>query len=278
MEVPMLKNIKLFCLAAGLVFLVMAFFPRDHKTLETAPAEISPETIRSVLKKKPSIVLDVIRDNPLELQKIIVAGQKKAYEETIANIRKEELENPKAPVIGRHLQPMPGSVEDAPITIVVYSSFQCPNCAQAAKTIDKLIEKYPNKLKVYYKHSTGSSNLAFQQALAFEATLLQSSAKAWLLHDYMFDNLATIRADGLAAIFPFAKQIKIDMDKLSNDMSSQIVLDRLRSDLEENQHFNIQYTPTVIINGISVIGSRPLKEYTDVIDHALKTQGEKGNG
>ena len=234
---------------------------------------ITAESIRIVLKEDPRIVLDVIRDNPLELQKVILAGQKKAYEETIGKIRSDELKSPKSPVIGQHLQPLPEFTQNAPVTIVVYSNFQCPNCAQAIKTVEKLMKKYPGKLKVYYKHTTGNSNLAFQQALAFEATLIQSPAKAWLLHDYMYENMAVIRTDGLAAIFPFAKEIKIDLKRYSQDMSSQVVLDRLRSDHEENLLFKIKYTPTIMINGISVIGTQPLKEYTDLIDSALKTKG-----
>jgi len=234
---------------------------------------ITADSIRTILKEDPKIVLDVIRNNPLELQKILVAGQKKAYEETIGKIRADELKSPKSPVIGKHLQPLPGSTQNAPVTIVIYSNFQCPNCAQATKTVEKLMKVYPGKLKVYYKHTTGSSNLAFQQALAFEATLKQSPAKAWLLHDYMYENMATIRADGLSAILPFAQKIKIDLNQYSQDMSSQVVLDRLRSDHEENLLFKIKYTPTVMINGISVIGTQPLKEYTDVIDSALKAEG-----
>ena len=259
------------CILLSLCFSYI--FTNRHDVSDPVPGigtEDSTRELRKVLRQHPEIVLDVIRDNPLELQKIIVAGQRKAYQESIAKIRNEELKNPKSPAIGKSLKPMPGSDPDAPVTVVIYSSFQCPNCAQAAATVDELMKLYPGKLKVYYKHSTGASNLAFQQALAFESTLLQSPEKAWSLHNYMFENMATIRADGLSAVLPYAKKIGIDMKQFSRDMNHQVVLDRLRTDMEENQSFGIQYTPTVMINGISVIGTRPLKEYTDVIDHALK--------
>ena len=41
---------------------------------------------------------------------------------------------------------------EAPVTIVEFSDFQCPYCARGASTMDQLLEKYPNDVKLVFKH------------------------------------------------------------------------------------------------------------------------------
>ncbi len=38
------------------------------------------------------------------------------------------------------------------MTIVEFSDFQCPYCSKGAKTVEQIIEKYPNDVKFVFKH------------------------------------------------------------------------------------------------------------------------------
>ncbi len=227
----------------------------------------NPEVILNVIKNNPQTVLDVV-------QKTQKANQEKAIELIRAQKRTEDINNPKQPEILEGRPMKPGSNLNAPVSIVVYSSFQCPKCAEGSEIIDNLMAKYPGKLKVYFKHLTGDT-LAFQQALLFEATAAQDPKKAWLLHDYMFENMLTIKSGGFDFILQYAKEIGLDFDQLPKDMYSQTIRDGIRSDLEEGKKFGIQGTPTFFINGISITGARQIDEFFNLIDSALTRSSKK---
>ncbi|MCP3945003.1 MAG: thioredoxin domain-containing protein [Desulfobacteraceae bacterium] len=145
------KLICFFTLAGTAAFMIVLITPIIANML-----------IKKTIQENPNIVLDIIKKDA-----------QKTFEESIVKKRIEELKNPKHPSIldGRTIKP--GSNPDAPVTIVVYSSFQCPKCSEGSKIIENLMAIYPGQLKVYYKHLTGDT-LAFQQGLLFEAVAVSA--------------------------------------------------------------------------------------------------------
>ncbi len=235
--------------------------------------------IKKVLTEQPDLILDIIDENSDKVLELVLAAQKKkqiAQQET-SEVQKRlaELRNPKRPQ-GLDSRPAkPGSAPDASITIVTYSSFQCPKCAEGSDIINDLMVKYPNKLSIYYKHLTGDT-VAFQLGMIFEAAALQDPAKAWQLHDYMFANMELVRGGTAQIVFPYAKQIGLDLQKLSLDMYSQKIRDIMTKDLHEGKEFGLSLTPTILINGISITGAKPMDEFTDLIDQILKKEQSNG--
>lgn len=248
-----------------------------YKVIHAPPStasQINAKQIESVLKANPNLVLDAIKDNPQPVLEALLTQQKvnqeKEFNEQMARIRDDEIKTPKKPVLIPGRPALPGSAPDAPITMVVYGSFQCPKCVDGSKITKELLAKYPGKLKVYYKHMTGGSQLAFQQALFLEAALALDPEKAWQLRDYMFEQMDDIKVKGLDAISAYALSIGLDLKAISAGMQDQKTINNLRSDHAEAIEFKLQFTPTYIINGISVSGAKPMDEYTWVIDHFLK--------
>lgn len=77
---------------------------------------------------------------------------------------------------------------DAPVTIVEFSDFQCPYCAQVIEPLNNLIAKYPGKIRFVYRHFplTDIHAVAFQSAVASECAALQG--KFWEFHALLFSN------------------------------------------------------------------------------------------
>ena len=96
-------------------------------------------------------------------------------------------------------EPVPLSVQGDPsqgkasakITIVEFSDFQCPYCAQAAPKARALAEQYPNEIRLVFKQfpldPEGIAYLAAQASLAAHA-----QGKFWPLHDKMLVPLRTL--------------------------------------------------------------------------------------
>ena len=74
---------------------------------------------------------------------------------------------------------------DAPVTLVLFSDFQCPFCGRVEPTSAQLEQNYPGKLKVIWKHQPLPMHPnAIPAAIAAEAA--REQGKFWQMHDKLF--------------------------------------------------------------------------------------------
>lgn len=80
--------------------------------------------------------------------------------------------------------------QDAYVTVLVYSDFQCVSCAQLALLLNSLQKKYPKDLRVVFRHFPliSKHDKSALSAQATEAASLQG--KFWEMHDFLFTNQA----------------------------------------------------------------------------------------
>jgi protein-disulfide isomerase len=229
---------------------------------------LSDQQIGDYIKENPEVVMAVLEKNPGKVLKILKKAQLEEIKKQQELKRAAELKTPRKPIIAKTRPLMPGSVENALITIVVYSDFQCPHCEIAAKNLKDLIRHYEGKTKVVFKHST-RTQLSFQEALFFEAAGMQDARLAWALHDYMFENRSTIQADE-RLLEQGIDRVGLDKKQLYTDVNSALVREHLESDMKEVKDFNIYGTPTFIINGVTLEGSVPVEEMMKVVELTLE--------
>jgi protein-disulfide isomerase len=77
--------------------------------------------------------------------------------------------------------------EDAWVTLVVFSEFQCPFCGRVAPTIDKILATYGKKVRFVFKHNPLSFH---KQALSAANAVECAGAQGqfWPMHDILFAN------------------------------------------------------------------------------------------
>ena len=62
----------------------------------------------------------------------------------------------------------------APVTLTVFSDFQCPYCSRLGAIFDQVMDKYPNKIKLIFKHFPLNSHpFAVKAAVASMAAMGQ---------------------------------------------------------------------------------------------------------
>ncbi|HTN89170.1 MAG TPA: thioredoxin domain-containing protein, partial [Sorangium sp.] len=79
----------------------------------------------------------------------------------------------------------------APVTMVVFSDFECPFCSRVETTINQLKEKYgPDKLRIVWKNNPlPFHKSARPAALAAETVFRLGGSKAfWKFHELAFQN------------------------------------------------------------------------------------------
>jgi protein-disulfide isomerase len=170
----------------------------------------------------------------------------------------------KAPVWGN---------ENAAVTVVEFSDFQCPFCSRAAETVTELKKKYNGKIKVAYKHFPLPMHKdARPTAEASMCVYEQGNDKFWKFHDIVFKNQEKLDADSVVG---YAKQAGADANKFQDCVKAHKYADYVTQDQAYGEKLGIKSTPTFFINGQLVSGAVPIDQFSDIIDEELAEAKDK---
>ena len=159
--------------------------------------------------------------------------------------------------------------EDAPVTLVLFSDFQCPYCAKIDPELMNLLDEFPEELKIVYKNfPIRGHQFAVPAALAALAAARQG--KFWPFHDELF---ATAKLD-MPAIDAIARKLKLDMKKFVSDRNSEEVRKQLQKDFNDGRNAGVRGTPTIFINGRKA-RSRDLDYLRRLIKESLAEKGKQ---
>lgn len=136
--------------------------------------------------------------------------------------------------------------EHAPVTIVEYGDFECPNCRQAAPAVKLILEHFRGKVRLAWRHFPleGVHPHALNAALAAEAAGAQG--KFWPMHDVLFENQAHLKTNHLRG---YARRLELDSARFEADMQEQVYLQRVREQVEGGEKSGARGTPTFFVNG-----------------------------
>ncbi len=158
--------------------------------------------------------------------------------------------------------------DDAKVTIVEYSDFQCPFCKRGTDIIPQILEEYDGKVKIAYKQlPLAIHNWAREAAIASVCANKQGNDKFWELHDLLFENQANLTAENAKEeINGFAKQIGLNADEFNKCMDSSEAAERVQNEAAEARSIGVSSTPTFVVNGMIIPGANPegLKSAIDV--------------
>lgn len=168
------------------------------------------------------------------------------------------------------LDPMWGA-RAAPVTIVVFSDFQCPFCSRFESTLAQVKLKYgPSSVRVLWKsYPLPFHNDARPAALAAEAVFRLGGARAfWKFHDSAFANQRELNQ---ASFERWASEAGVDAESFRTLQSDPAVAAKVDADMALAKSSGAQGTPNTFINGFLVTGAQPLEKLTSLIDTELSS-------
>ena len=176
--------------------------------------------------------------------------------------------------------PLKGA-ENALVTIVEYSDFECPFCGRVNPTLKQVFDtpEYAGKVRVIFKHNP----LPFHKnaPLAAEASLAaHAQGKFWEMHDKLFDNMKALTRPDLEK---YATEIGLDMVKFKEALDKNTYKDAVAKDLADAGKAGVKGTPHFLVNGKAISGAQPFDAFKTVIDTEIKemetlTKGGKSLG
>lgn len=157
--------------------------------------------------------------------------------------------------------------DNATVTMIEFSDFQCPFCSRAAETVNQVKKKYGNKIKIAFKHFPLPMHREARPAS--EASMCvneQGSDKFWKFHDSAFKHQDKLDA---ASLEKYAKESGADVKKYTECMSAKKYADFVQKDMEYGEKLGVKSTPTFFINGQLVSGAVPIESFSEIIDEEL---------
>ena len=158
---------------------------------------------------------------------------------------------------------------DAPVTLVVFSDFECPWCAKLEPLLAQLLAANADTVRVVFKHLPLPMHPQAEPA-ALAAIAAQRQGKFWEMHDALF----TVQQWTPAAVTETATRIKLDMTRFQADLNSQETRMQLAKDKADAQAAEVAATPSVFVNGRPV-RERSLPALQAMVNEALAAQGAK---
>ena len=207
--------------------------------------------------KSPDAMAAELEELKTVLTFVVERGMNSSFEQVkkeIANANKEwDLKIDESPSIGN---------PKAKITIVEFTEFQCPYCSRIAPTLESLINKYPDKIRLVYKHFP----LSFHKdapAAAAATIAAQKQGKFW---EYRWALAPHYQSLNDSTFISIAEKVGLKMEQFKKDMvldkDKQAIIDR---DMKLGMEVGVQGTPNFYVNG-----KRQERFSADLIDNLVK--------
>lgn len=167
---------------------------------------------------------------------------------------------------------------DAPVTILVFSDFQCPFCGVLATTTEaQLIENFVNtgQARLEYRHFIvvdGNVGGSESRDAAEASECAAEQGQFWNYHDFVFANQ---QGEGRGAfaerrLKAFAEAVGLDTAAFNACFDSNRYAGAVRTDESLGAQMGVTGTPSVFINAYRMNNPLDLNEYQRIIEAQLQ--------
>ena len=220
-------------------------------------AQLQGQTLDAV---KPRIV-EFLKEQKAAARKETFINELKSKYKTVVNL--------KAPIVEVSTGGRPEKgPKDAPVTMIVFSDYECPFCRRAESTVEEVLKKYEGKIKYVFrdyplpfhakaKPAAVAANCAIPQGKYFEYN------QKLFVTDLSPENYKKIAGDlGM-------DQKKFDECVAKNDEKT------IDQDLADGAAVGVNGTPAFFINGRMLSGAQPFEAFKVIIDEEVAKAGPK---
>jgi protein-disulfide isomerase len=163
--------------------------------------------------------------------------------------------------------------EQARITIVEFSDFQCPYCKRMADTLehDFLSTETQNVRFVYKNFPLPMHPWAMSAAKIAECVALQKPEEFLKVHDYLFEHQKDLTPDNLQDTLTTFVVTNTDVDKTQFKLCVQKDLSYgpVNKDIELGRKNGVSGTPTIFINGVPYVGLKTADQLRALVEEVI---------
>lgn len=148
--------------------------------------------------------------------------------------------------------------DNAPVTIIEYSEFQCASCAAFATQLALLQIANPDQIRIIFRHFPliGFPDQPIHDKAALSAQAAEAAGrqgKFWEMHDILFAEQGTWSEFSLEEFETWAVQqaasLDLDTGQFKTDMTSPELVQFAADAWTQGVAYNLGKTPSLVING-----------------------------
>ncbi|HEX4793921.1 MAG TPA: DsbA family protein [Humisphaera sp.] len=136
--------------------------------------------------------------------------------------------------------------EDAPITIVEYGDYECPDCLNAVPIIAEVRRTLGDRLRFVFRHYPQSSIHPHASVAAEAAEAAGEQGKFWEMHEALFNHQKELAEIDLSHL---ALTLGLEIYRFETSRTREQHRRSIKADQESGERSGVHGTPTLFING-----------------------------
>jgi protein-disulfide isomerase len=204
--------------------------------------------------------IDSIKAGPTEEILYLISSKRKTVQLAVLDFVQE---------INISGSPFKGAA-DAPVTIVLFTDFQCPYCAGIVPVLDQVLEKNKGRVKLVFKNFPLNTH-PFARKAAAAALAAGKQGKFWEFQDRLFQNYDRLNDQ---VVKEQAQALGLDMQKFEKDMNDPQIMQVINGDRQDGVKAGVRGTPTIYVNGV-FLRNHSLEGFQVAIDKELEKKAKK---
>jgi protein-disulfide isomerase len=148
-------------------------------------------------------------------------------------------------------QPMKGA-PSALVTLIVFTDYECPSCAQTAPILEQLLEEFAGQVRLFVRDFPLEQH-AYSRKAAEAAEAARAQGRYWEYHTLLFRNQKMLDLNKLKE---YASQLQLDRQQFDAALETGKYAAHVQRDVQDGLRLGLNSTPTIFING------QPVREKT----------------
>lgn len=153
----------------------------------------------------------------------------------------------------------------APVTMVVFSDFECPYCARSKEVIDQVVREYGDRVRIVFRDFPLPFHANAPKA-AEAALCANEQGKFWEFHDHLFAHQDKLEP---AALKEAARTLGLDGGAFDDCLDGGTMTATVEKNLEAGREAGVTGTPAFFINGLPLEGAQPYEAFKQALDLEL---------
>ena len=162
--------------------------------------------------------------------------------------------------------------ENAPVTIIEFSDYECPFCKRFFEQTYPQIVDYIEAGKVKYVFRDFPLGFhANAKPAAIAAECAGEQGKYYEMHDLLFQNQDSLNTENYKK---WAGELGLDQAQFDECVDTEKYADEVDQDLSDGQSYGVSGTPAFFINGVLISGAQPFEVFKQAIEAELNAEDE----
>ena len=176
--------------------------------------------------------------------------------------------------------------ETAPVSLVIFSDFECPYCRLISKSAKNLLAGFPNQIQIVLKHFPLRGH-RYAKAAAEASECAADQGKFWEYHDMLFARQrewSTIKPkipgrydETIDTFVRYADSLGLDKDAFKVCLDSGRNRAKVEANRSEGRRYLVDATPTCILNKTEIVTTLKEDELRAIVQDKIRevSSGER---